>query len=469
MFLSPQEKSKIQSFPLLQEDTPSRPRMSVRSASKDPNLDAVHLAERDLMEDEDMSVLLQLASNNTPRSTTSGPVFRTSADEKSARVESGSSTGGGDRNLPALQLPMIGGSRTDGSNARGAPRLLERKSRSGSGNPLLNGARGDDSDDVEYASGDPFAPPTLNMRSKDGEAGAKPQDKTGSHPAESSSNRSSSATYALHAPYPHPHQSYYPMPPPGLPPGSTGSLRVTIGSSKNGSPPRTGGSPHAPPPHYPEYPYPPGMYSQYGPPPPMGYPAYQGYAPPPPSGRHVPVYGNSQPSKASSSSSLKKSKPSSTVNAKGGATNNKRSLPLTDAKTPAPSSAKKQRKTPSSSAKKVKKVNSPSAEEPQKTAASIQAINAANGGHNDKAAALAAAILRGVTMRPSGKWQAQLYFAGKSRYIGVFDTQEKAALAYEIAREKLKSGPQDASGKNTENLVNAARKAAFDGVNEKVK
>ena len=72
-------------------------------------------------------------------------------------------------------------------------------------------------------------------------------------------------------------------------------------------------------------------------------------------------------------------------------------------------------------------------------------------------------------MRPSGKWQAQLYFAGKSRYIGVFDTREKAALAYEIAREKLKSGPQDPSGKSTENLVNQARKAAFEGVNERLK
>lgn len=107
-------------------------------------------------------------------------------------------------------------------------------------------------------------------------------------------------------------------------------------------------------------------------------------------------------------------------------------------------------------------------DERQKAAATIQNLNAASGGKNDKAAALAAAILRGVTMRPSGKWQAQLYFAGKSRYIGVFDTREKAALAYEIAREKLKSGHvpgQD--GNSTENLVNVARKAAFDGVNER--
>ena len=68
--------------------------------------------------------------------------------------------------------------------------------------------------------------------------------------------------------------------------------------------------------------------------------------------------------------------------------------------------------------------------------------------------------------------QAQLYFAGKSRYIGVFDTREKAALAYEIAREKLKSEKSSAEGgslsaKATEAAVNAARKAAFEGVNER--
>lgn len=74
-------------------------------------------------------------------------------------------------------------------------------------------------------------------------------------------------------------------------------------------------------------------------------------------------------------------------------------------------------------------------------------------------------LLRGVTMRPSGKWQAQLYFCGKSRYIGVFESREKAALAYEIAREQLKNNKSPSQ--NVESLVNAARKAAFDGVHAK--
>ena len=65
--------------------------------------------------------------------------------------------------------------------------------------------------------------------------------------------------------------------------------------------------------------------------------------------------------------------------------------------------------------------------------------------------------------------QAQLYYAGKSRYIGVFDSKEKASLAYEIAREVLKTdkgedGP--ANAEETDRNVTLARKAAFAGVNE---
>ena len=47
-------------------------------------------------------------------------------------------------------------------------------------------------------------------------------------------------------------------------------------------------------------------------------------------------------------------------------------------------------------------------------------------------------ILKGVTMRPSGKWQAQVYYAGKSRYIGVFPDRMDAALAFKLVRAKLR-------------------------------
>ena len=73
--------------------------------------------------------------------------------------------------------------------------------------------------------------------------------------------------------------------------------------------------------------------------------------------------------------------------------------------------------------------------------------------------------------RPSGKWQAQLYVEGKSRYIGVFESREKAALAYEITREQLKSEKSKDGGvlspTKTEAAVSAALKAAFEGVNER--
>jgi hypothetical protein len=74
---------------------------------------------------------------------------------------------------------------------------------------------------------------------------------------------------------------------------------------------------------------------------------------------------------------------------------------------------------------------------------------------------------RGITQRPSGKWQAQLYYAGKSRYIGVFDDRNKAVLAYEIAREELKSNPHKCATKDPNEakvFFEHARKLAFHGV-----
>ena len=52
-------------------------------------------------------------------------------------------------------------------------------------------------------------------------------------------------------------------------------------------------------------------------------------------------------------------------------------------------------------------------------------------------------VLRGITVRPSGKFQAQLYFGGRSRYIGVFDSEYEAASAYEMIRSRLKNDPKE--------------------------
>ena len=42
---------------------------------------------------------------------------------------------------------------------------------------------------------------------------------------------------------------------------------------------------------------------------------------------------------------------------------------------------------------------------------------------------------RGITLRPSGKWQVQYFWCGKSRYIGVFPSKEDAFAAYEVTRK----------------------------------
>ena len=371
VFASP--RTKISSLPML-NDTPSRKELPKRGSSKDPSVDAVHLAERDLMEDEDLSVLLQLA-NNTPRSAERkrGPVFR------AARKP------GND----ALQLPMIGR----------------------------------DDEDAKKAKEDGIVgPPQLGMRSTSGSASNfKPDAKGDAKTSETSSSQQ--PPYPMHPPYPPHHRPdapYYhhhgPLPP-GMPKGPIGSMRVTVGGppppnrpGAKGSPSRPGTSPHPPPPHYPDYPPPNGMY----PPPPPGmyasYPGpYGGYPypnqysgiPPPP--RHMPMYNAQHGANKSGGSKKPRSTPSKTTG--GGKPGSKRPAPTTTvAKSPA--ATKKARKVSPGSSGKRKPRTSPLSDkgERQRTADQIQAVNAANGSKNDKAASLAAAILRGVTMRPSGKW-----------------------------------------------------------------
>eukprot|EP00546_Thalassionema_frauenfeldii_P010354 CAMPEP_0178910146 /NCGR_PEP_ID=MMETSP0786-20121207/8931_1 /TAXON_ID=186022 /ORGANISM="Thalassionema frauenfeldii, Strain CCMP 1798" /LENGTH=856 /DNA_ID=CAMNT_0020582357 /DNA_START=197 /DNA_END=2767 /DNA_ORIENTATION=- len=454
----------------------SMPLLGESPSGKSKEFD-VHVAERDLMEDEDLSVLLQLASSNTPRSCKDGSdVFRSPRGRKSGNF--------GDRNQ-APQIPIIGG-QGDGTATK-----LPRKSMSQGG-----------------PNADDFAPPPhLGIRStssgasreifsrddvdKGGVNKSMNKDSSKSNDAMSdvaqgskkkhkkSKNRKSGQHngYGAH-PYTQQHRSDgsaygYPMPGgmPAMPPG--GSMRVVVGApppmgSRAGSKKSSDGY---------------GPHSMYPPPPPyhhphMGVPPPYGYPHPPPPRPMPPMYPSSHSSKGSSKGSSKKTK----VSKNQKASCNKRPAPIVSGTgvKGSPSPSKKPRKQQPKAASKKKKTTATTVATPpgegvdrQKTAAAIAAVNAASGGKNDRAAALAAAILRGVTMRPSGKWQAQLYYAGKSRYIGVFDTREKAALAYEIAREKLKSdnkSPADQSAqslKATENAVNAARKAAFEGVNEK--
>ena len=76
---------------------------------------------------------------------------------------------------------------------------------------------------------------------------------------------------------------------------------------------------------------------------------------------------------------------------------------------------------------------------------------------------------RGITLRPSGKWQVQYYYNGKSQYIGVFESKTTAFAAYEMTREILgsnketKSGPKLSDEEAASNFK-AAKRAIFDAL-----
>eukprot|EP00536_Pseudo-nitzschia_multiseries_P015413 jgi/Psemu1/42459/gm1.42459_g len=446
MFASPAERSEMAMYGASQK--------ARAGVQKGENLDAVHLAERELMEDEDLSVLLQLASN-TPRPATadtiqSGGFTKLEAPEVFRKNEA-------NENLPSLQLPIIGGKDGVVKGARLTRKTLSR-------------------DHNDIADGDHAVRP---MSQTSGGPGMNTKQKNTHDPAK----KLPLATSSMHHPYPpmsshfpHHETPYYPPLHPGMAHG--GSMRVVVGVPPPSRGKSTGESQRVrttytigPRGEYPPYPPPASTYSYHrGVPPPHIHPHYSRYPPHPAHShgahRHIPLYAAHPKTKATSTVPKKQ-----TMKVVPSKTGMKR--PPASVTQKAPQSAKKSKKSSQNSGKK--KNRSPQLvdrAERQKAAATIQAVNQASGGKNDKAAALAAAILRGVTMRPSGKWQAQLYFAGKSRYIGVFDTREKAALAYEIAREKLKSEKSSAEGgvlspKRTESAVNAARKAAFEGVNER--
>jgi hypothetical protein len=369
-----------------------------------------HIAERDVREDEDLNVLLKLAETTPNRKVvetkSSARSFRNQfAYSNHPRTGLYSQTHGGTEPPPSLHLPYIGKNSIKTQTTQ---------------NPQT----------------DDFTPPPLPIRSNSSSSPNKAaNNKTGdnkkgnaSYQRQKSSPSHSKPTMYLHPGATHLHHPHvYQHPPPHFI--------------------------HSHPPFY-SYPAPhPGNVGSGHPPP----PSYS-------------IYSNKPPSVASSKS----------PDIRRGTKANKDSSPKASVlkrPSPSPNSADKKRSKKPTSRRGGKRQRTTltqplSGAEREKSAATITAINASTGSKNDKAASLAAAILRGVTMRPSGKWQAQLYYAGKSRYIGVFDTREKAALAYEIAREKLKTDrPASEQGglslKETEANVNAARKAAFEGVNEK--
>ena len=131
------------------------------------------------------------------------------------------------------------------------------------------------------------------------------------------------------------------------------------------------------------------------------------------------------------------------------------------------STIKRVRRTTSTS-KKAKVSMELDPKDNEKIEAAIGAVKRSSSAKPKKDGNEKGSLPRGVTMRPSGKWQAQLYYAGKSRYIGVFDSREKACLAYEISREVLKADKgEEPKPSEVDANINLARKAAFAGVGKK--
>lgn len=359
--------------------------------------------------------------------------------------------GGYDRDSsdPALQLPIIGhndglsgtnklsrklSSRDDRSADDFAPPPLGiRSSSSGASREVFTRENGNEKH--------PLKPSTKDSVKENDSSEAQIRKKS----SKSKKNRKGGPHAGYMMP-PYPPRSdgpYYPMP--AMPPG--GSMRVVVGGpppmnsrsgSKNSanSPPRHNGNSTGSPSRHPHYPMPPDGYGPgsmypppphyHHPPPHMGVP-YGHYPHPPP--RHMAsMYPSSHPSSKNSTkgNNSKKAKGSKTSKAPVPAPKRPLQVVSDPSIEEKGSPSKKARKaSPKAAAAAaaaaagatmtpapVKKKKSPTAAaivsadpvDRQKAAATIAAVNAASGGMNDKAAALAAAILRGVTMRPSGKW-----------------------------------------------------------------
>jgi AP2 domain len=562
VFASPTEKSSskmIRGLPLLNDEddtangsircniqrrlsshhlTPRTQRATVDDTNDDGN-DGInsmhkHSAERDLMEDDDLCVLIQLASNNNPNTPRSSSlVFRSSPLARHSykagdsvehdRSKLSDSVGVGESVTTSQQVVSLNGSTCE-SNSH----LLQQKPLEFDPPPTISGMKANPSIGASkeiYAgpSKQQYAPNqnSVTQQSREEDTAAHEDSRTKGHkdnsvghPAASlvtptSRNIGESPATTSSTPYPPIHYQYNSMSmghPGGYLPSipMSGSMRVIVGGQPPGtSNPSSQGSGQYPDYHaMSTYAHPGGAYGQYPPPTHHGYghlasASYPSYPPP----SHYTVPPPPAPIATCSSGSITRGDSEYTtphtitgkntvktgIEKGSNHKDNKRTKRSSDTKLTS-SSIKKKKETSSgtpdlpvsyndsnkndgkSPSKRAKpKLVLVSKKSPSSTSGDVicsSSTKKSKDKDQSDAAALAAAILRGVTMRPSGKWQAQLYFAGKSRYIGVFDSREKAALAYEIAREKLKNGESGNPDKSTtESLVNAARKAAFDGVN----
>ncbi|EJK77825.1 hypothetical protein THAOC_00314, partial [Thalassiosira oceanica] len=181
------------------------------------------------------------------------------------------------------------------------------------------------------------------------------------------------------------------------------------------------------------------------------------------------------PKRRSTAASLRAMSPMSAVVSKSPVKLVRQSSYATPASTPAatPAAAAKKgrttgrKKTPTSKTKT--EVTDPA--DLKRIDDAIRAVNSEYGSGESRRERLAQLQVRGVTQRPSGKWQAQVYYSGKSRYIGVFDSKGEASLAYEIAREVLKMDSSEVQPKGTaavDRNVAVARSAAFSGAKNQV-
>lgn len=168
--------------------------------------------------------------------------------------------------------------------------------------------------------------------------------------------------------YPH-HRHAYPQPP------NSSMLHY-----RQGAPPH-GYYPHPPPPGYA-----------------MTIPPPQHHYPPPP--QHY-AYGKATPQAKPDKTKRKAAKNAKEVI--------KKAVADDGSFTPSPPT-KKPRKSPSKPRRPKSKNALPECPiERARVAEAIRAVNANSGGNNDKAAELAAAIMRGVTCRPSGKWVSTVF------------------------------------------------------------